>query len=373
MSFLELFTRDRPAALRILETSEDPLSLVNQRYKSGWSCVHQATQDGDLHALAKLIEHNADIWTAYDEEIYPIQIAIREMRHDVLSLLLDPVIPQTFVKIIHNHANCLPCDNKSSFRNSFFGLSLQTNDEHITKLIFDKFLPYLTIFQVTDYVQSSMRHSSLDIIKNIFGENENTNAVLRRSLCARTALSRPIIDIGIVDYILNIGDTEYPLHIAYFRFLDVLVVTDRECKIVERLLRHKDKVSFENAEIMLYHAVTYHNEKIIDVALAIGCDPFRENVLPFSVNSLSRAFEECTKNDNPINALILRKLLLYKGIDNRTYELHTTREDDNEEVSEYKKMCHNYIIDFYRNVTLFEIMEYNLHIRELADKYGMRN
>jgi hypothetical protein len=371
MSFLELFTRDRPSALRILETAEDANTLVNQHYKSGWSCVHQAVQDGDLHALAKLIEHKVNLWTAYDWEIYPIQIAIRELRYEALSLILTSEIPQAFVKLIHNHANNSFCDFKSSFRKSFFHLSLQTNNEHIVGLIINKFLPYLSVFQVTEFVQTALRYSSFNIIKNIFGEIEVTNSTLRKSLCARTVLSRQDADIDIIDYILNIGDTEYPFYIGHYRFLDLLVRTDRDRKIVECLLRHKDKVSFDNAEVLLYHAITLRNQKFVDVALAIGCDPFRSDILPLSVSCLSRSFEECTKNNNPENALILRKLLLYKGIDDRTYASHATQDNYNEEISEHKRVCINIVIDFYRSVTLFEYLDYNLRIRDLANKYGV--
>jgi len=365
MNFLELFTRDRPAALRLLEDSDNKLELVNQTYSNGWSCVHQAVQDGDTHALTKLIEYGSKLWTAYDTDIYPIQIAILFSRYDALCVLLenDKDIP---LFVFCRHAdNVSGTDN--SFRKSFLKSALLTQDERIVKVVVDKFLRYLSAYHINMLVYCAVHLTSLNIIQNIFGENPITLSYLKHSNSLDYALARKDIGVEVIEYILFIGEEGYPYEFATTYRTESVMIKDPDCTILETLIRHPDKVTFKADGTLLYQAVFFLNSKAVDITLALGHDYSNDG-------GLIEAFYRChdDKLGNSKMHSILRNMLLFGGIGAETYDKLFRYYDHNNELGPFSTFCRDTISSFYNTVTLFEMLSYTVHIQDLRETLGIK-
>ena len=356
MSFLKLFTRDRTSALQLLENSNDKETLVNEKNNGDWSCVHLVAVDGDYKSLRKLIENGVNMWTVNHSDLYPLHYAVACSHFKVVQLLLSNIkdyVTQWLGSqaIVSSH-----CPFKHAFR---------LKDYRIAKELIDKFLPRFTYDTVKNIVHEAMRECTFEFIKLAIVPNERANDVLINSSCVTQALGNCNFSPQLFDYLLEVGEVNYPysfIRHVYFQFFRNL----KNVEILKCFARYEHKITDLCIPNVLIYAILSDYSEFVDVALALGCDPYEKH--DYEKPCMYYAIEMCQKYESEKYHIALRKMLLYQGFtpskERICFTGYTT-----ETLELYIEYACDLINEYYRNVSLFEILAYRHHIQELKSEF----
>lgn len=355
MNFFEIFCFDRAKALRILS---DPKACIDVNYRTdnGWTCVHRASDDGDVYALQKLIERNADLWQKDDKFFYPMHYAVCSSHYDILQLILFYKIPDDVLG-----------DITKDFTDFFVRGALICKDLRIPKLLVNKFFKHISIPYIRMIVHHAIKqNNAYDLLTKVFDGNEKVILLLRegRWLCIHLESKQP--SSCVVEYLLNSVDSSYfPMKVnAQF------ISQDTE-DVLEALLRHSDKVTELISPDALFYAVKTQSLYAVDLLLALGCNPY---AIPRAFNNscFFEAITDCFDNQyNPLHLVILHKILMYSGYrkPEKPVIVRNVSHDFAFRMYELSDFSVRTISNFYHEVTLFDILYYQHYLGELREKF----
>lgn len=373
MKFLELFMRDRPRALQALDDPSFKKKWVNQASAYGWTCAHQVALDGDFIALSKLIDNGINFWTLNKDDKYPLHYAVIESHYEIVKMILSYEIPKSVIK-------WYPKYHDFSDTSCWFRVAISLEDLRIERLLVDALFHLINDDSdiPTDFVHYALlQKNAYDIIINVFSENVVAMDILRAARSLDVHIESGNACPKVVDFLLHIPGRITPITMNN-KFLKKpkSFANINAYRILESFLRYPDKVNgINNAENFLLAIINGHY-KVIDLLLAVGCDPHA--LIP---GYESNCFIETLKTtfcsyDLKDNLHIVHKILMWGGIkdyENYMYFINIPAQQTvTGKLNHFTKLYKRTIVNYCKHITLFDILHYRQHIEDLREKIIQR-
>ena len=363
--------RDRPRALRALD---DPLfkkKWVNQASAYGWTCAHQAALDGDFIALSKLIEKGVDLWTLNKDDKYPMHYAVIESHYEIVTMILSLDIPRSVVE-------WYPKFSEFSDTSCWFMVAIELEDLRIEKLLVDAFFPLIEDHDMlVGFVHYALRRkNAYDIIVNVFAENVIAMNILRTNEALGNHLESGYACPKVVDFLLRIPGRIIPIMMNNNFLEKTMTYANKNAYgLLESFLRHPDKIIGINDNENLLHAVRNRLVDVVDLLLAVGCDP--RAIIPTSnttcfFEALKKMFYAYKLRDDAPR-LIFYKFLMFCG--NKDYILLPSLppiQTVTGKVYHIRDFYVHAVINYCKRITLFDILYYRKCVDDLREKFLLK-
>lgn len=368
---LKLFSQDRREAILRLNREN-----VNEKYASGWTLTHQVARDGDLETLLLLIELGADVWTKDRNDLTPLQIAIIESNVDIVRVLVSDEVFAKLDRVKENDA----C--------AYIEQSIMHFSYRISELVFTRFVPLITARNVTRLVRMALEKCSVsfEFFRDVLGKLPECDRVIRQSDTMSIVIYYRVKCPSYTTFIdwLFTEKCKYVFDIANLQcYMIRNLVTGSELSALKVLLfKHRDKVRNLNHPNVLAYAIETQNLDAVDLLLAAGCDP-HARAAPTSITpgSTSQYDVPCLymaldyhinhpSREKRVDEDIVNRILLYSGSfrdDCLPLTPFTSRFRNRVDAFAIVWRMGQKIASFYKEVTLFDILYYRMHIQELRD------
>lgn len=372
--FLNLFTRNRPEAMRILDQEHDKQTMVNLQRKDGRTCAHFAAQDGDHRSLQVLINCGANVWKLASGGFFPLHLAVMGKRAKVVKMLLSVEIPYSvlkrvtdaiFAKCEYDHPQC------------FFRKAYKMKKPDIPRDLVLRFFPLLHEDTILDTVRQLIEfsHSNLSFITDVLKDSEHGMRALRDVNSFLVAVQEEDPETDLISHLLEIGDTGYPLDMKKFHnIVEPYIGNCEECVILKLFIRNRHKILNLHTPELLHYAIKWQNLNAVDILLATEPRLSREESWKRAIGSLLYALKfSCVKdvrcswiNRDKAVAIVHKILQSYRwGSKPLIFKCHPpVTEEKQANLTSY----HDVVNRFYKGVTLFDLLEYRLYMCNLRSE-----
>lgn len=374
MSFIKLFTRDRPKALRHLENSSFKEVLLSETYACGWSCVHLTALDGDIESLRKLSSHNANLWTLDERNIFPIFIAVKESHYDIVAFILSKDIPAHVIRHMNDRLSLV--SNTKDSTHDFFVNAFNLHNLDILRLLLDKFSYHLPFDFIKNLIECAFKHNNAyKIVKKVLSNHtflisdQINNGVYLNEHLSYALKPNPKLVKWCTQFWKD-NDVHNEISYRFAKTSNYVNGNNRVelFKILKYFIRYSG-ISKTISPISLYNVLTTENDLAVDIMIAAGCDPFQDHILLqhtcfYNTFLLGYQYQSNRKSRN-LYISFIHKFLMYFGYRCILFKNQSIDINPN---SKFVAFASEIFLDYYSSITLFDLLAYRTYIDDLKLK-----